>query len=941
MPHHQESRATTAQQYEVTDPADPSRNSVNTLLGREADTRVLRTTLRSSSAGHAQRLLLTGGGGYGKSSLLRWTIDEAQEAGFNVVHSRGIRREGKMPLAGLHALFVSLAPWADGLPTALAQVVQDVVRGSSSANSALVFASLQQLVSCSAQEQPLLLVVDDAHWLDTETQNGLVYLARRLRVERVALLLAATASGRVMADWPGDILPIGPLDSATSYELLQRLFPDLASRVRTNILRAADGNPLILQELPQALTAAQRAGSRPLPEPLPLNTRCQRALAPELESLDAESRTSLLISAAAPPSSDLRTVLAALRVAGLPTASIAPAERRGMARFDDAGVHFTPPLLRSAIYWQASETRRRQAHAILAQAWLIEHDETVHSQASGSLSNSKHIGDDLEVVGRANLREGRPQTATHVLRKAAELSLSSESRRHRLLSAAGAALESGQPFLAAALAAEADEGALAPLPDRHALTVVGAAVESEPDVVRHFAELRNGLGSDASAPEKANAAFRMALLSSLGGQDGPAAHAADWLMQHNAPVPLQVAIDARRGSLAPTGRIRARLREFDTALTTATLSVRELNWLADAAWHARDLEACSRLIRVALLRSRAEPSIHSLHCEVRRCALLVRQGRWSEFAQDAERILDCAQEDGRLAQAAEVMKWMALVCAWQSRKEDALRLADRLRHWAQACAGGPQADAADYVTVLLAVTAGDATGVDAARRLAALDDPFGYRAVARHACVEIVRLFVRHGRLDEAQEYLSQHGAGRRAESQSSEYDLRFEHAWALLAVAADNQTEAEKRFIAATDAAMDAQWPLDLAFLQLDYGNWLRRQGRLEEARAQLRTALTCFERLEASFWADSARAQLRGSGVSVREEDRADAPDVVRLLSPQELRIAELAAQGLSNRQIAAKLYLSPRTVSSHLYRVFPKLGIASRRELGQVLPPRQDEE
>src|SRR5436305_13491523 len=347
------------------DPPWPARYDRGMLLGRGSERAAIDGLIRSAGQGVSSVLLLSGDAGAGKTALLEYAADAA---GMTVVRARGIESESTLPFAALADVFLPMMAQLDRLPP-----VQ-----SASLRAALVlgpplpgdrfttYVAALNLVALFAETQPLLIVVDDLHWIDPESAEALFFAARRLGAERIAMLFAARDSGDLPADPAAlPVLQLGGLDKDPSLQLLFQATPAIAAPVATAIWRASGGNPLALTEIPRLLSERQLRGHDPLPDPLPVGTRLVTAYQARLENLPAAARTVLLLAAAS-DDGDLGPIAQAARIAGVePGSALGAAESIGLIDIDGS-LAFRHPLIRSAVYAAATADARRNAHRLLA-----------------------------------------------------------------------------------------------------------------------------------------------------------------------------------------------------------------------------------------------------------------------------------------------------------------------------------------------------------------------------------------------------------------------------------------------------------------------------------------------------------------------------------------------------------------------------------------------
>jgi DNA-binding CsgD family transcriptional regulator len=898
------------------------------LFGRGDFLRSLSPLLEEAEAGEGFGLLVRGETGSGKSALLDHAARLAGERGWQVIRIGGVRREASLPFAGLYSLVGPLAETVaatTGFSEALGRAVAGEVDGPG--RSLDVYLEMLDVLDIAATEQPVLVVADDCQWMDEESARGLIFMSRRTTQKRIGLLAAVRAEDRdVFVGWQAAEHKVTGLDEESASKALDIWHPELAPTIRSRVLKVAEGNPLALKELPLSLSSDQRAGREPVPDPLPIGPRLLRVLGPRIQVLPEATRTLLGVAAATEGPRSLRTVLAAAQDLRIEPGALTSAEQAGLIRISGAELSFTTALHRSTAYWSASNAQRWLVHAALGR---------VLAGAKGPLDEEALAG--LDQVAALASRQGRPAAAAHALQRAAELTTDPGNRSTRYADSAAQAVLAGRPVLAQTLLHQVEPEVLGPQA-RAAIEAVSVwtSVESArgPGVTERTVvqALRRVLDSDSRLGQ--DALFLLAQLTSLSGHEEFAAEARRCVHGRRQPnSALRAAVAARIDPVDQASKVRQETAEFHEGreASLSALSIAELTWLADAAWSVESLDRARRLVGLVLLRGRGTESVDIDHCRVLQASLHLARGQWTELLNDVPLLVREAEEHGRHRQAMDLSALALMVHAYRGQSESAAVLGTQLRGWAQSNQSQLHADMADHATGVLALGRDDhRTAHEVLSRLCPPGGPARCRTAAHRALLDIVDAALRRGDLGLARRCL-RWAEARGVEAASAPMALRVRHARALLAAHLDQQDVEEHFREALTVTHLDIR-PVDLARVRLDYGAWLRRQRRQSEACAQLRAALTTLERLGARPWIDKARKELRAAGVSVVSY----AQPTTSELSPQERRIAELAASGLSNREIGDQLRLSPRTVGSYLYQVFPRLGIRSRRELAHALKP-----
>ena len=913
------------------------------LNGRAAEQAAIDRLLAAARAGTSGVLVLRGDAGIGKTALLDYAA--ATAGGFQVVRGTGIESETELPFAGLHLLLrpaldrigalvvpqrqalkraFGLAP---GLPGEPGDVAGSSPRGG--IDRLLIGMAVLSLLSELAGEGPLLCLVDDAHWLDGSSAAALAFAARRLGEDGIALIMAARdGEGRFSAQGLPELRLAGlPPEAAAA--LLDAQPADLAAALRYRILAEAQGNPLALIELPTA--AAPAAGD---PGELALTGRLLAAFSGQAARLPDASRLLLLV-AAADDVGEASLVLRAGEALGADAADLAPAERAGLIRQAGQSLAFRHPLIRAAVYQEAPLGQRLAVHRALADAMegregSDDAGRRAWHRAAGAAEPDEQIAAGLDGAAEQAAERGGYAAAAAASARAAELSADPAARARRLTIAAEAAAESGDLTRARALAARAEPDAgdamlRAGLLHVRALADFGeGSFRGAHRLLLEGADLLAGTSPALAArilvqafhtawyigePELADVA---GLLTALRIPDGEpmqpvAAYLAATLgtlfgwRAEGVPALTDVVARARRaGADAPLDLVQvcgAGLiagQDAQTYETAATLA-------AEARGQGR----------IGLL-----PTILFFLAEGE-----LFHGRHRDALATAAEAVQVASDSGQWHWVSQVSGLLAYLAAAAGDEAQCHKLADEAMTAATAGNVAPGSPWGHWSLGLLDLGGGR---VEAALgRLETLaEGPTQHHVSVMRSAPDLVEAAVRIGEPDRAAKPLrrfEQWGA-RAGQSWIDALVLRCR---ALLAPDA----EAESLYAAALEAHQREDRPFERARTQSLYGEWLRRARRKTDARTQLRAALEIFDRLGAEPWSGRAASELRATGVVMPQSP---GPGALGQLTPQELQIVRLAAQGLSNRDIAAQLFLSPRTVGYHLYKAYPKLGVAARSEL-----------
>ncbi|MEU2618574.1 AAA family ATPase [Streptomyces sp. NPDC007157] len=916
-----------------------------TVVGRRAELSRLRELVAPPHR-ESRVLLLLGDPGLGKTALLAEAARAAGAAGMRVLATTGRESERDLAFAGLHQLLRPLLDRVAGLPPRQAEALRGAFGLSAEPvppDPLLTGIAVLTLLSELSDERPLLVAVDDTQWLDRASLDALAFTARRLESERLVML--AGARGPVPPAGFGRDLPqllLRPLTRADAGLLLDAQPHPPHGRLREQVLAQAAGNPLALIELARMIAADPDAGRRWTAEPLPLTGQLTAIMAAQYVTLPAAARSALLLAAVA-DSPDLTTA-----IPGLSADALAPAEAAGLIRLGTPGPQFAHPLTRSAVYHAATFAERAAAHRQVADALRDQPDRHAWHLAAAALEPDEKLAALLEDSAVQAQRRGGTAAAARALERAAELSPGEPDRARRLLAAADLALPAGQADWVRELAgrvltltsdpdlriaARLDIGWSLLWSNRNAdaidtlLSVAAEAAPKLPAIAWQAAWMAATVVHQTGLPEvraKARAALDAldALDSGDGAQDWPAARADEyrlWIRACTDPfgeradiVPrLRRLTDGSRGSQGSHGVL------FDPGTVGA------------AAWVLDETELAVRVLREALSRLRA-PGVRGASGGVLSALAwaCVDSGRWDDALAAAREARDIAAAYKMETVAGSADLTTAVVAALRGEHEQVAPLLARVRAAVDTSEYRGFAARIRQAAGLAALAQGDhVTAYAQLSRLFAADGTplhhhFSYLAVA-----DLAAAAARCERHLEARTVLERALAllkpapGPRLEQLAA-------RARGLLA----EPDEAEALFAAPlADPAGDA-WPFERAQLQLDHGEWLRRRRRINDAKPVLATALETFRRLGAAPWTRRAESELRACGVPVQAPPAA--PGALEGLTAQQREIVVLAGHGLTNGEIADRLFLSPRTVASHLYRSYPKLGIAGRHQLRALI-------
>ncbi|MFI8192013.1 ATP-binding protein [Streptomyces sp. NPDC085946] len=904
------------------------------LVGRGHETGLLRAALDEAlkTPGAGSALLLRGEAGIGKTALLNWTARQAAERGFTVLRAVGSEAEAKVAFGALREVLGPLADEAGALPGPQREALGSAFglrEPLSRGGGFLVGAAALTLLAGALRERPLLILVDDLQWVDSSSVEVFAFLHRRTAGLPVVIVSAQRPDGAAGEGWPARPVDVGALAREHAVELLHGRYPALSDSAAERILQQAAGNPLALLELPAHLSPDQARGIVPLPEQFMLGPRLERLFAARLASLPAAARRVLLLVALG-GSTAAWDVAKWLRGQGDARGDdtrvedvVQRIESSGLAHLDSLGrLVFRHPLVRGAVVAGAPEERQRAAHRELAAALPADDPRRLMHEAAAASSPDEDLAARLTEAGQRLARRGGDAEAASLLDRAAALSPAPLDRARRLTWAAVMGARGGRlPYTAKLL----DELRRGPVPVDVAPLFAYATVyvdqshridfESSFTLLPGILDALAQPGADSFGGLAEEAYFKLLMASACTG-DGRG-----W-----------AALAEHRGRVSPTARLC--LRAWQDPARTAHGVGGELRALTEDAGPGRAAGSAWLVLWTATSVDMADAGMRRRFTEQHAYATQGTvakaqahqdyvEGRW-------ERAGTCVRE----AAAAEALgyHYNALMfrlhhATFLAGRGDEAGLADcdrMLRPVVQRAGMKLLTDHLAYLHGLVALAHGRAE--EAYGRLAELTPPGVLPPGLPRFHLpffDFVDAAVRTGRHAEARAHVAAARAARMAE-------ISAHHAFLLAAasaVAAPDE-EAEESFRRAVAVPGAERWVFGAARLRLAHGRWLRRHQRAA-ARPVLSEAHRAFRMLGAVPWAEQAGRELRAAGQAV-----AAGPGRREPLTAQELRIADLAADGLSNKDIGRLLQLSPRTVADHLYKAFPKLGITSRAALARAL-------
>ncbi|MEV4349270.1 AAA family ATPase [Actinoplanes sp. NPDC049596] len=878
------------------------------IAGRPAELSALARALDDAVAGRGSSLLLHGPAGTGRSTLARWVEAEAADRGCTVLTTSGVEAERWFPFAALHLL---MRPLGDDLvvPGAEADAATGVHR---------LAPTVLGLLTGIARRAPVVVVVDDLQWVDRESLAVLGFVARRAR--GAALLVVGTARTGDPEDYAsfGAGLLLAPLGPGAAAALLDSRSPGLPADLRDLVLAEAVGNPLALTELAEAVTQAADDG-----DPLPLTPRLETAFSAHPGTCSRGCRLFLLALAAEPEASLPKLLEVATELAGteVTAAEVQEAIDDGLIVLTGLRPAFRHPLSRPATYRRAGLPDQLRAHRAMAVALRDDPRRSLLHEAAGTIEPHDGLAGRLVSLADDVLADGEVATALTALRRAAALTADRRRSTGLLIRAVELAGQLSEHDQARRLLGRADLGAAGPV-DRGRLLVVsdGAAVELS-EVPERVGDMvaAAGRARDEGAVEVAERLlWRAAMRCSTQSPPEEARRAVTaeldrWRIDPASPVALAVVTHADpfdRGA-----RVLAAL-----AAASGPVDAEALHLLGSSALALGENTLCAGYFARAADGWRAQG----------RLGLLARSlvGAWPRvYLGQLGRAAEEATEGRELArQAGETNIWLgltgvaALVATMRGDHDTAARLLRELRSDPSIGTLPLAAELERQATGLLALL--DGRAAEAYEMLSSLFTRSGPYPMSKWRGVpDLVDAAVAAGTTDAARRLLADlPDLARRLPSEQ----MVIARVYAGAVLDGDDDRYAEAL------AALPPTAALARARLHLHHGRWLHRGRRYLDSREPLRAAREAFERMGARPWAEAADRQLRATG----ERQARPVAGIGAVLNARERAIATMAARGASNREIAERLQLSPRTVSSYLYRIFPRLGISKRHQLAKAL-------
>jgi DNA-binding CsgD family transcriptional regulator len=910
------------------------------LIGRSDEQRRIRRQLVGADRGESGVLLVIGEPGIGKTALLEYGAGLAQ--GWTVLRARGTENEAELPFAGLAELLAPITSRLDDLPEPQAAALAGAlaVGPPTTLDPFTTYVATLTLLAAAAEHQPVLVLADDAHWLDRSSQDAILFAARRLQAERIAMLVA-------LRDEPAGVfsaaalprLELGGLEKGVGHSLLRRgVGSAVTDEVADRLVVATGGNPLALKEMLRLLSADQLLGAVPLPDPLPLGSDLRQLFVARISGLSAPTRRALLVAAAS-GSGNMTEIGGALASLGLDVSALEPAEEAGIIDLG-AELRFAHPLVRASIYADASPSARRENHRALAgalnepgsasrRAWHLAAATMGHDESVASVMEDAAV--------EARLR-GAHAVAGSTLERAARLSSAPDRRGTRLVGAAIEHFLAGQPDRSLALLLEARDGVPDPVARAELDHLRGRFLMSRGPL----SEAREVLADAAHAIEASDANKAATMLSDaalacfMAGQAGVAealSRQAFGLTGQRDDQADEVVHLLFTGMLVLTGngrearshveRERRRFIELQAAGKWQPLVLAGI-WLMWAEEHALARSMLDGAIDEA--RRLSAPGLLPLAL-AQRSELSLRLGDWTQAYAGSTEAVRLAQDTGQVVILSYARACLAWTLAGFGREAECRAMAQSAVD--AAAAVGSEATVARAEATLGLLDLGAGRAADAVRHLRhahnlTLAHGIGEPTVVPFAG-DLFEALLRAGRREEAEEFLGD------LEDRAGKSDRLWTRA---VASRSRGMLAPEGAYESHFERALEVHDRLPARFerarTRLAYGERLRRTGLRVRAREQLREALDEFERLGAAPWATRARAGLRATGELAAPRRTAG----IQQLTPQELQVALAVAGGSTNREAAAELFLSPKTIEFHLGNVYSKLQIRSRTQLVRLV-------
>lgn len=922
------------------------------LVGREPERAQLVAALEAGRNGASRVLLITGEPGVGKSALLEDARGQAGDA--LVLSTVGAETESDIAYANLADICRPVLDRLDQLPARQAEALSAALAlGNVRAGDRFaVAAATLSLLGVVATDQPVAVIVDDAQWVDYFSGVALAFAANRLDVEAVTLLVGMRAGGNSpLASVRGlSHLQLAGLDEPAARELLRSRGQRLGSAVTGRLVAEAGGNPLALLELPKMLTPEELAIWSSGLDPIPIDSRLQEAFRERVRDLSDETQEALLLLATL-GSLPYDVVERSMRAAGLPVAALEEAEVAGLLVDLDGRLQFRHPLIRAAVYHHSPHLRRRRAHLLVAGA--LEHSDlpsalerrSWHLVAAGGSADDA-VADALADAAEDELSLSNFVVSSKLFERSAQLSSNPELLAPRLLRAADCARMAGAIESAQSLLGRASEVATKP-----EVTVAVQYYLWRIEMWRGSPRLgRDKLTELAElvAPFNEEVAGRMfsdaALASMETGDVATASELSDRAMElvsgttetPLSAVAVNALVQALQGKSAARDLLRRHAARFDNLdplsfskpSTDRASANDQLSLVASLAHLAlEEPNRAAELLDPAVAEARHASAVGVLPFRLGRLAWVqFWQGRWTTARATASEAAQLADDTGWLAEKPNSLAVMARIEAAMGLIDDCRRHAREADDLATERGTAPYSAYSRAALGLLEFSLGhDAAAVDHFEHVAEFAERTGLRdSPLMWWSGDLIEAYARQGRLADAARTLERLKTGLSDANRPVAASV-LARSCALL-----DPDAAEAHLMEALEVTNGSSMPFERARTELLLGVHLRRQRRQRTSQQHLQSALATFERLGAAPWRRQAQAELEAAGVRLADDRR---PDLTQL-TPQEFQVAQNVSQGMSNREIAAAMFLSVKTVEYHLGHAFHKLGVHRRAQLAILM-------
>jgi DNA-binding CsgD family transcriptional regulator len=896
------------------------------LYDRDSECALIDRLIDDARSGRSGVLVLRGDPGLGKSSLLDYAVGGA--GGLQLLSCRGFEAESQLAFAGLSDVLRPLAGRLDALPDPQRAALEGVlsIRTLAMADRLTVNIGVLSVLAAAAESQPVLVTIDDSQWLDAASLEALAFAARRLDADGIGILVAVRAGEYTPFDAEAfQLVELQPIGQAAARQLLEE-HSDTRGGSMERVLELAGGNPLAVIELS---THASGDGDPLDPGTLPPG-RVQDAFAKRVAVLPAATRAALLVAAVASDADALLLGLDALE----------PAEQARLVRFADGGVEFAHPLARAAVSAAAPPAERRAAHAAVAKAMAEPEYEDARAWhlAEAAVEPDEDVAAALQRSAERARSIGAYATAVDVLRRAAALSPNPADRARRLGTAAETAYSGGDTVAARGLLTDASKGVTDQASVAEIEHLLGRVEARGGSPTRAFdlfssAARRMEASSPVAAALSLVEAVEQCIRAGLPARGLETAEHASALIDDASSPPAVFATLGRAAAcifLGDSATASELIAVAATAADAAALDAQLRAYLGMVLAFDEQMDAARVVLAPLADQARAHSATGGLVFPLISLGWIDRSlGRWPQATAGLSEATQIAAEGGRPNDecwALSVLAWIEAArgqseaCTQHCRRQ--LDIHDQL--------GLPyQLSAAEAALGSLALGAGEYEQAIAHLEAAlAAKREHGYCDATTHPRVtpDLVEAYVRVGRVSDAAAVL-----------EPFEIDARASARPSALAFAArgegliDPDTSFEVAFERALELYAQVPDPFARARTELCFGELLRRRRQRERSRGVLRAALETFEALGAEPWAARARSELQASGATLRRRDDEAAND----LTPQEWQIAALVAQGLTNKEVGARAFISPKTVEAHLTHIYSKLGVRSRAALAHTLP------